>query len=659
MNLAKLASKHATETAKLRFYSYSQRSLLSTYRRQAISYCRKSFFITKKNYSTTDTSNEIPKDDTIEISQTLNPQKPINESNKFQVTENSSIPKKGKSKRENLVFNNRTGPSLQHFLSNSINIDSLKNSTNIKTPLENLPYLGNSNEFDPKSAKDFDWGEGRTYYVEVYGCQMNINDTEILMSILESSGYKRSLDSSSADVLFLMTCSIREKAENKIWGRLREIRAFNQKTRRSNPQKVGVLGCMAERLKDKLLEQDKLVDVVCGPDAYRSLPRLLSLRSLTNQGVANVILSADETYADISPVRIDPNQISVHLSVMRGCNNMCSFCVVPFTRGTERSRPIGSIVKEAKNLSDSGIREITLLGQNVNSYRDLSSSDTKIEGYGDELSRGFSTIYKKKEGGRRFAELLNQVSLVDPEMRIKFTSPHPKDFPDALIQVIKKNKNISQNIHLPAQSGSTTVLERMRRGYSFESYIALVDKIREILPNVTLSTDLIVGFCGETDYEFNQTLELVKRVEFDTAYMFAYSLREKTHAHRKYKDDVPAEIKQARLAQLIDLFHVTAKKKNQKYIGTHVLVLVDTSNQNDPTKVARNSSQQLSDPLKGLLTGFDEFSHKVFLYPSESNSQEFFKANKGDYVLAKVVSASSVSLTAQVISKSSVKEYFS
>ncbi|OMJ16728.1 CDK5 regulatory subunit-associated protein 1 [Smittium culicis] len=623
MNLAKLASKQATGSVKLRFHSYSQRSLASPYRPEAISYIYKSFFNTKNNYSTTDTSNEIPQDKIIETSQILNPKKSINESSKFQATEGSSVPKKGKPKRENLVFNNRTGPSLQHFLSNSINIDSLKNSANIKTPLENLPYLGKSNDFDPKSTKDFDWGEGRTYYVEVYGCQMNVNDTEILMSILESSGYKRSLDSSSADVLFLMTCSIREKAENKIWGRLREIRAFNQKTRKSNPQKVGVLGCMAERLKDKLLEQDKLVDVVCGPDAYRSLPRLLSLRSLTNQGVANVILSADETYADISPVRIDPNQISVHLSVMRGCNNMCSFCVVPFTRGTERSRPIDSIVKEAKNLSDSGIREITLLGQNVNSYRDLSSSDTKIEGYGDELSRGFSTIYKKKEGGRRFAELLNQVSLVDPE------------------------------------SGSTTVLERMRRGYSFESYIALVDKIREILPNVTLSTDLIVGFCGETDYEFNQTLELVKRVEFDTAYMFAYSLREKTHAHRKYKDDVPAEIKQARLAQLIDLFHETAKKKNQKYIGTHVLVLVDTSNQNDPAKVARNSTQQLSDPLKGLLSGFDEFSHKVFLYPSEHNSQEFFKVNKGDYVLAKVVSASSVSLTAQVISKSSVKEYFS
>ncbi|OLY81153.1 CDK5RAP1-like protein [Smittium mucronatum] len=223
-----------------------------------------------------------------------------------------------KNKRQNIVFNNRTGPSLQHFLSNSINLNSIKNKINTEDYEEDIPYLSTKDSSEPIiEGRDFDWGQGRTYYVEVYGCQMNVSDTEILMSILESSGYKRSLSSSAADILFLMTCSIREKAENKIWSRLREIKATNIKTRKSNPQKVGVLGCMAERLKDKLLEQDKLVDVVCGPDAYRSLPRLLSLRSLTNQGVANVILSADETYADISPVRIDPNQISVHLSIMR------------------------------------------------------------------------------------------------------------------------------------------------------------------------------------------------------------------------------------------------------------------------------------------------------------------------------------------------------
>ncbi|OLY81152.1 CDK5RAP1-like protein [Smittium mucronatum] len=262
-------------------------------------------------------------------------------------------------------------------------------------------------------------------------------------------------------------------------------------------------------------------------------------------------------------------------------------------------------------------------------------------------------------------------------MRIKFTSPHPKDFPDALLNIIKNNKNISQNIHLPAQSGSTSVLARMRRGYSFESYISLVEKIRQILPNVTLSTDLIVGFCGETDSEFQQTLELVRRVEFDTAFMFAYSMREKTHAHRNYEDDVPAQVKQARLQELIELFHETAKRKNQKYIGTYKLVLVDTANQSTICNENYNINQsQISDAyhsnadnisssrvpdinLKGKVSGFDEFNHKVFLYPNPDDGRAFFNIKKGDYVLAKVVSASSVSLTANIISNSSVIEYFS
>ncbi|PWA03126.1 hypothetical protein BB558_000690 [Smittium angustum] len=476
--------------------------------------------------------------------------------------ENIQTPEKIK---KNIVFNNRTGPSLQHFLSKSINLKSLESGSFIgkaENTAEQVPYII---ENDVVEAKDFDWGEGRTFYVEVYGCQMNVNDTEILMAILENSGYKRAISSEKANIVFLMTCSIREKAENKIWARLKEIKAMNKKSKNSTSQMVGVLGCMAERLKDKLLDNEKLVDVVCGPDAYRSLPRLLSLRKLTNQGVANVILSADETYADISPVRIDPSQIGVHLSIMRGCNNMCSFCVVPFTRGTERSRPIDSIVDEVTTLSKTGIREVTLLGQNVNSYRDTSDSDISVSlGTGNELSRGFSTIYKRKEGGRRFSELIDLVARVDPEMRIKFTSPHPKDFPDALLFAIKNNPNIARNIHLPAQSGSSSVLERMRRGYTYESYMELVYRIREIIPDVTFSTDLIVGFCGETDSEFQQTLELVKNVGFDMAFMFAYSLREKTHAHRKYKDDVPATIKNERLQQLVELFHSIAKEKNKK-----------------------------------------------------------------------------------------------
>ncbi|KAJ2636966.1 hypothetical protein GGF44_003024, partial [Coemansia sp. RSA 1694] len=339
------------------------------------------------------------------------------------------------STRKHLVFTNRSGPSLQHFLA-----QPLPGSAEPASAVpDELPYMSVS-----------DWGQGRTYYVEVYGCQMNVSDTEILMSVLNKAGYQRTMELDNADVVFLMTCAIREKAEDKIWKRLTFLKTLKAKSRPERPPMVGVLGCMAERLKEKLLESDKLVDVVCGPDGYRSLPRLLSLRALSADGVANVMLSADETYADITPVRLDANKISVHLSIMRGCNNMCSFCIVPFTRGTERSRNIDSIVDEVRQLSAQGIREVTLLGQNVNSYRDTSQSEAfDTAGYGSDLSRGFNTIYKRKEGGRRFAELLHRVAQVDPEMRIRFTSPHPKDFPDELLYVIRDNANVCRNIHLP------------------------------------------------------------------------------------------------------------------------------------------------------------------------------------------------------------------
>ncbi|KAI8321289.1 hypothetical protein GQ54DRAFT_240612, partial [Martensiomyces pterosporus] len=391
----------------------------------------------------------------------------------------------------------------------------------------------------------------RKYYVEVYGCQMNVNDTEILMAVLNKAGYQRTMSLEDADVIFLMTCAIREKAEDRIWNRLSYLKSLKTKSRPDRAPMVGVLGCMAERLKEKLLESDKLVDVVCGPDGYRSLPRLLSLRALSADGVANVMLSADETYADITPVRLDENKISVHLSIMRGCNNMCSFCIVPFTRGTERSRNIDSVVEEVRRLSEQGIREVTLLGQNVNSYRDTSESDAADTiGDGSGLSRGFSTIYKRKEGGRRFAELLHRVAQVDPEMRIRFTSPHPKDFPDELLYVIRDNPNVCRNIHLPLQSGSTTCLQRMRRGYSREAFLDLVRHIREVIPDVTFSTDVIAGFCGETEAEHKDTVSMMELVGFDTAFMFAYSMREKTHAHRKFKDDVPQDVKGRRLEEI-------------------------------------------------------------------------------------------------------------
>ncbi|PVV02649.1 hypothetical protein BB560_002889, partial [Smittium megazygosporum] len=557
-------------------------------------------------------------------------------------------------KRTKIVFNNKTGPSLQHFLSKSINIKEAGLINSIKA--EQVPYI-NPNTNNDETA-DFDWGQGRTFYVEVYGCQMNVNDTEILISILESSGYKRTQSRESASIVFLMTCSIRENAENKVWQRLHEIKASNKKNKSHERQVVGVLGCMAERLKDKLLDQDKLVDVVCGPDAYKSLPRLLSIRELTNQGVANVILSSDETYADITPVRLDSSQTNVHLSIMRGCNNMCSFCVVPFTRGIERSRPIDSIVNEVRNLDSMNVRQITLLGQNVNSYRDTSiSQDLEVNeqlNSAYELSKGFSTIYKKKDGGRRFPDLLELVAKVNPETKVMFTSPHPKDFPDRLLEVIKKYPNISRSIHLPAQSGSTSVLSRMRRGYSFEAYMELVCRIREYIPDITISTDIIVGFCGETDEEFNQTLKLVESVKYDIAFMFAYSMREKTHAHRNYKDDVPEKVKAQRLQILVELFHKIAKEKNLRYIGQEILVLVESSNPRDPGTFHSLESHKLK---RSLVSGHDQYFHKVFLLPQDhqsGNPQDiYYHAKKGQYVKAKVISSSSSSLTAQILSPSS------
>ncbi|KAJ2355554.1 hypothetical protein GGF43_002619 [Coemansia sp. RSA 2618] len=482
-----------------------------------------------------------------------------------------------------------------------------------------------------------DWGQGRKYYVEVYGCQMNVSDTEILMAVLNKSGYQRTMSADDADVVFLMTCAIREKAEDRIWSRLRQLKAQRTKTRPERAPMVGVLGCMAERLKERLLESDKLVDVVCGPDAYRSLPRLLSLRAMSADGVANVMLSADETYADITPVRLDANQISVHLSVMRGCNNMCSFCIVPFTRGTERSRDIDSIVSEVRALSQQGIREVTLLGQNVNSYRDTSQSGAyETQGYGADLSRGFSTIYRRKEGGRRFAELLHRVAQVDPEMRVRFTSPHPKDFPDELLYVIRDNANVCRNIHLPLQSGSTTCLERMRRGYSREAFLDLARHIRQVIPDVTFSTDVIAGFCGETEAEHADTVAVMREVGFDMAFMFAYSMRERTHAHRKFQDDVPQDVKTRRLQEIIEAFHTTARERNQRFVGTQGLVLYE------------GLTRRHARPF-----GSDDYGHKVFLDGAKLDGLQ-----TGDYVRVRIDSASSASLSATAIEKITLSAYF-
>lgn len=464
--------------------------------------------------------------------------------------------------------------------------------------------------------------KGRKVYFETYGCQMNVNDTEIAWSILKDRGFAKTNDIVQADVILAVTCSVRENAESKIWNRLDFFKSLKKKrARHLPPLKVGLLGCMAERLKAKLLETDKMLDLVAGPDAYRDLPRMLSLTD-SGQSAINVVLSLDETYGDVMPIRMNKDSPCAFVSIMRGCDNMCSFCIVPFTRGRERSRPIQSVLQEVKMLSDQGVREVTLLGQNVNSYRDLSSSTTSCSHPTQtNLSRGFHTVYHDKEGGRRFTDLVDKVSLVDPEMRIRFTSPHPKDFPDELLQLIKERHNVCKHVHLPAQSGSTGVLNRMRRGYTREAYLNLVSNIRDMIPGVTISSDFMTGFCGESEEEHNDTVSLMKLVQFDMAYMFAYSMRKKTHAYHQMKDDVTEYAKKKRLQELIDIFHSIASVKNKRFIGSDQLVLVE------------NVSKRSKSDLTGRMDG----NTKV-VFPGDK------QFHKGDYIRVKITGATSYSL---------------
>lgn len=432
---------------------------------------------------------------------------------------------------------------------------------------------------------------GRIYH-ETYGCQMNVNDMEIVLAIMKNSGYTDIVqDPESAEVIFINTCAIRDNAEQRVWQRLNYFWFLKRQWKNNvaqgraqsvHPPKVVVLGCMAERLKDKILDADKMVDVVCGPDAYRDLPRLLEEVDYGQKGI-NTLLSLEETYADISPVRISKNSISAFVSVMRGCNNMCSFCIVPFTRGRERSRPVDSIVKEVGELWEAGVKEVTLLGQNVNSYNDASGVEKDVEpGANWELSEGFSSMSKVKTMGLRFADLLGRLSIEFPEMRFRYTSPHPKDYPDDLLYLMRDRYNICKCIHMPAQSGNSEVLQRMRRGYTREAYLDLVEKIRRIIPDVALTSDFICGFCGETEEEHADTLSLIKAVRYDMAYMFAYSMREKTHAHRNYVDDVPEDIKQRRLTEMIETFRESTGQCFDSQIGTIQLVLVEGPNKRAP-----------------------------------------------------------------------------
>ena len=401
-------------------------------------------------------------------------------------------------------------------------------------------------------------GDGKKkLYLESYGCQMNFSDSEVVASILAQDGYETTRNMDEADVILLNTCSIRENAELRVRNRLTEFKIKKE----NNPELVvGILGCMAERLKKNLLEEEKLVDLVAGPDAYRDLPNLIEEVG-TGQKAVNVLLSRDETYADISPVRLDQGGIAAFVTIMRGCDNMCSFCVVPFTRGRERSRDPHTIVQECQDLFARGYREVTLLGQNVDSYRWNLSSKGEVKNPEEETTN--------------FAQLMEMVALVSPELRVRFSTSHPKDMTDDVLEVMAKYENICPYIHLPVQSGNTDVLYRMNRGYSREWYLERIDAIKRIVPDCAISTDVITGFCGETEAEHEDTLSLMDIVEYDFAYMFKYSERPKTLAERRFDDDVPEDVKGRRLNEIIDKQLAHSLKSNKKQIGTIQKVLIE------------------------------------------------------------------------------------
>lgn len=434
---------------------------------------------------------------------------------------------------------------------------------------------------------------GKKLFLESYGCAMNFSDSEIVASILIDKGFTTTSDFNEADVIFVNTCAIRDNAEQRVRQRLHDFK----KAKKNNPDLVvGVLGCMAERIKSKLLEEEKLVDIVVGPDAYRDLPNLIE-KVESGQKAVNVLLSREETYADISPVRLGGNGISAFISITRGCDNMCSFCVVPFTRGRERSRDPESIVNEAKELVEQGYKEVTLLGQNVDSYLWTGGGLKK-----DNLSK------EELESATTFAQLLEKVSLVSPQLRVRFSTSHPKDMQNDVLYMIAKYENICNYVHLPVQSGNSRILEMMNRGYTREWYLERIKAIKSIIPDCGISTDTISGFCSETEEEHQDTLSLMEIVGYEFAYMFKYSERPKTLAERKYKDDVPEEVKSRRLAEIVSLQQKLSHQSNLK----------------DLNKVHRVLAENVSKRSKEHLSGRNS-QNKVVIFPKEN-----FKP--GDYV---------------------------
>jgi tRNA-2-methylthio-N6-dimethylallyladenosine synthase len=445
----------------------------------------------------------------------------------------------------------------------------------------------------------------KKFYIESYGCQMNFSDSEIVASILNKEGFGATRFLEEANLILLNTCSIREKAEQTVRNRLKIFHSL----KKQNPGLlIGVLGCMAERLKAKFLEEEQLVDLVVGPDAYRSLPGLVAEAQGGQKGV-NVLLSREETYSDIAPVRLDSNGVSAFISIMRGCNNMCTFCVVPFTRGRERSRDAASIVSEAKDLFDKGYREVTLLGQNVDSYHyAVASSDTTQEPV-------------------TFAKLLEMVAQVSPLLRVRFSTSHPKDITDEVLFTMAKYDNICKYIHLPVQSGSTRILQLMNRTYTREWYMKKVDRIREIMPDCALSSDIITGFCTETEEDHQDTLSIMEYSNYDLSYMFAYSERPGTLAQRRYADDVPDDVKLRRLNEVIAVQRKMTTANFLQEIGKTFEVLIEnTSKRSEEHWSGRNSQ------------------NKVVVFP-----KGHYDFKKGDYVMVKITDTTGATLIGDVV----------
>lgn len=440
-------------------------------------------------------------------------------------------------------------------------------------------------------------------FIETYGCQMNVNDSEVIASILHANGYAITNVIDNADVILVNTCSIRENAETRVWGRLD---VFKQLKKRKPSLLVGVLGCMAERLKESLIEEQKAVDLVVGPDAYRELPVLLRAAEEGQKGI-NVLLSREETYSDISPVRLDKNGVSAFVSIMRGCNNMCSYCVVPYVRGAERSRDPKTIIREVQELIDAGYREVTLLGQNVDSYHWVHEGLLHHKHY------------------TNFSDLLEMVATLSPKLRVRFSTSHPKDLNNEVLYTMAMYENICNHIHLPVQSGSSRILELMNRGYTREYYMERVEAIRNIIPDCAISTDFIAGFCTETELDQDQTLSLMEWAKFDFAFMFKYSERPNTKAARKLADDVLDDVKSRRLSQIIELQGKLSEESKRKDIGKSFEVLIEGESKKSSNDFYGRTSQ-----------------NKVVVFPRKNH-------RIGDYVLVEIIDCTPATLLGKIV----------